>query len=378
MSNEVRFSITFKLSMIIFLILAVSLSLIIAVSAVMTAGIITADNIKTLSFSIIAGRLINGDILLVIKNTLIIKVIITGAAALILSVIFTAIYSRAITKPLNALIAGVKAIEEGNYKPNLKVKTSDETGGLTNSFIGMGEGLANFERFADKQVIALARGGSLGLTGEKRKITVCFTAIQNFKMLTYGMTPRRLAGFINTLLAGIVPCITKTGGFIDKVLTQNGLVIMCLWGASKNSGSPAANAYNCIRSALMMRSALLQINMKRLSEGDSGALIKMGCGINSGEAAAEQICFEDRLEYTFIGDTVNLAAIIKEPNETYDTDILITENTYNYINKHIVTEEMPCLEMKGKANPLRVFSVVNIKNYYGPSNMEEVRQSWQM
>jgi len=377
-SNGIRFSITFKLSILIFLILTVSLSLIIAASAAVMAGIITIDNIKTLSFSIIAGRLINGDILSVMENTLVIQIIAVGAAALILSVIFMAIYSRSVTNPINALIAGVKAIEEGNYKPGLKVKTSDETGALTNSFIGMGEGLANFERFANKQVIALARGGILGRTGEKRKITVCFTMIQNFKMLTYGMPPRRLVGFINTLLAGIVPCITKTGGFVDKFLTQNGLVIMCIWGASNTSGSPATNAYNCIRSALMMRSALLQINMKRLSEGDSGALIKMGCGINSGEAAAEQICFEDRLEYTFTGDTVNLAAIIKEPNETYDTDILITENTYNYINKHIVTEEMPVLEVKGKTKPLRVFSIVNIKNYYGPSNMEEVRQAWQM
>jgi len=306
------------------------------------------------------------------------SIITISAVILLLSVFFMAMYSRTITLPLNELIGGVKEIENGNYEPNLKVKTSDEIGALTESFIAMGRGLANFERFTNKQVVALARKESLGRTGEKRVVTVCFTMIQNYKTLTFSMNPQRLINFVNTLLSALVPCITKTGGLVDKFLTQDGLVIMCLWGAAKTSGNPVSDAYNCIRSTLMMRNALKLMNMKRLSEGEPGAQIKMGCGINTGEVVAGQMGSEERMEYTVIGDTVNLAARIEEPNEAFDTDILITENTHKYIGKLITTEEMGCLEVKGKSKPLRVFSVVNIKNYYGPSTMQEVRQLWQM
>jgi adenylate cyclase len=87
---------------------------------------------------------------------------------------------------------------------------------------------------------------------------------------------------------------------------------------------------------------------------------------------------DERMEYTVIGDVVNVASRSEEPNNAFDTDILITEDTWNLAGERLVTEEMPDLEIKGKSGVLRVFSVVNIKNRYGPLTMEEVRRSWRM
>jgi adenylate cyclase len=171
----------------------------------------------------------------------------------------------------------------------------------------------------------------------------------------------------------VVPCITKTGGLVDKYLTQSGLVIMALWGAAEGKG-PAHDAAGCIYSALMMRNALHNLNRNRRA---GKPLIKMGCGINTGEVIAGQMGSDERMEYTVIGDAVNLASRIEEPNEEFDTDILITENTWKLTDRFFITEEMPPLAVKGIGGIQQVFAVVNRRNHYGPATMEEVRQTWQ-
>jgi adenylate cyclase len=259
----------------------------------------------------------------------------------------------------------------------------------------MGRGLVNFERFTNKEIVALARKGLLRRAGEKRTVTVCFAMIRGFAETAEGMSPRTLVGFVNRFLARIVPCITRTGGLVDKFLTQSGLVVMAVWGlfprdagsgeavpeaggtaAEAEAGNPARFAFNCIRSVLLMRNALRSLNRRGLLRG--GPQVKMGCGINSGEVVAGQMGSENRMEYTVIGDVVNVASRIEEPNDAFDTDILITENTWNLVGARLVTEEMPGLEVKGKSEPLRVFSVINIRNHYGPETMAEVRQLWRM
>jgi adenylate cyclase len=311
------------------------------------------------------------------------RIIVISLAVLALSVLCMILYSRTISRPIKALTNAAAAVEEGNYRFSLEVKSRDEIGVLTESFIAMGHGLANFERFTHREIVALARKGKLGRTGEKRMVTVCFAMIRGFTGVAEGMSPKALVGFVNRFLARIVPCVTRTGGLVDKFLTQSGLVVMAVWGLFPQgeagpdaAGNAAQYAFSGVRSALLMRHALRNLNRQRLVRGSP--LVKMGCGINSGEVIAGQMGSDERMEYTVIGDVVNVASRIEEPNNAFDTDILITEDTWNLAGERLVTEEMPGLEIKGKSGVFRVFSVVNIKNRYGPLTMEEVRRSWRM
>jgi adenylate cyclase len=125
-----------------------------------------------------------------------------------------------------------------------------------------------------------------------------------------------------------------------------------------------------------MRLSLYEYNRDR--GGDKNPLIRIGCGINTGEVVAGQIGSNRRMEYTVIGDTVNLASRTEALNKPLGTDILITENTWNLTGPYLITEEMPPVTVKGKEKPVRMFAVINLKTQEGtgqkkPATLTELR-----
>jgi adenylate cyclase len=125
----------------------------------------------------------------------------------------------------------------------------------------------------------------------------------------------------------------------------------------------------------MMRTALIKMNKSRGVESRTNPPIFIGCGINTGMVTAGQIGSDLRMEYTVIGDAVNLASRTEALNKPLGTDILITENTWNLVKKHIIAEEMPSVYVKGKEKPVRLFAVVNLAaNPHGPRTLADVRK----
>jgi adenylate cyclase len=123
----------------------------------------------------------------------------------------------------------------------------------------------------------------------------------------------------------------------------------------------------------MMRAALGELNAARSKNDPGNPEIRIGCGINSGIVTAGQIGSEQRMEYTAIGDPVNLASRVEALNKPFGTDILITEDTWELIGDKFITEEMPAVTVKGKEKPVRIFAIVNMKNVSGPKTLAEVR-----
>ncbi|MDR2445167.1 MAG: HAMP domain-containing protein [Spirochaetaceae bacterium] len=339
----------------------------------------------------------------IVKTT--VRNIALSIFVLFVSIFFIVLFSRTMSKALRSLTGAVRKIEDGNYDLQLKVMSNDELGLLTESFIGMGNNLENFEKFTNKTIVKLAKQGKLFRSGENKKTTVCFAFIRDFHEVSDGLDADAIVDFVNDYLRMMVPCITRNGGSVDKFLTQGGVIIMALWGTPETAGSPKQDALNCIRAALSMRASLRCLNESRIHRlGRHIPLIKLGCGVNTGEIVAGQIGSEERMEYTVIGDAVNLAARLEGPNDLFDTDILISEETYRYVGDYLITKEMQSIKVKGKEKPLRIFAVVNIRDPEigkailddlenfdgvdivvckksigsdGPRNIGDVRRGWQ-
>ncbi|WP_461255731.1 adenylate/guanylate cyclase domain-containing protein [Treponema sp. R80B11-R83G3] len=139
--------------------------------------------------------------------------------------------------------------------------------------------------------------------------------------------------------------------------------------------SAGRHALNCVKTALLMRVALYKLNKNRKQENIGNPPIKIGCGINTGIVTAGQIGSDLRMEYTVIGDPVNLASRVEALNKPLGTDILITEDTWNMVKEQNIVEEMPPVTVKGKEKPVRLFAVVNLVSVpQGPKTLAEVRK----
>jgi adenylate cyclase len=307
------------------------------------------------------------------------------AAVLLIAVIFIRLFSGTISKPLRVLTDAAKQIEEGQFDITLEPKTRDEIGALTLSFDRMAGALGIFGRFTNREIAVRAMRGEIKPGGLPKHGTIFFSDIRSFTAMSENFTKEfgddasnRIVYWLNDYLTRMVDCVEKTGGVVDKFI---GDAVMAHWGTAYTTGSTEEDAYNCVKAALMMRFALLEMNRDR-KEGDPGnPPIHIGCGINTGIVTAGQIGSEQRMEYTVIGDPVNLASRTEALNKPFGTDILITENTWELVGDRLVTEEMPPVTVKGKEKPLRLFAVVKLKESEGkiaaarePETLAELRE----
>ena len=305
-------------------------------------------------------------------------------AVLFIAVLFIWFFSKTISSPVKDLADASDQIEQGHFEVDLVPRSHDEIGLLTERFVSMGKGLAErerlkdtFGRFINKEIAEKAARGELTLGGETKEVTIFFSDIRSFTAISEKLEPYEVVEFLNDYMTRMVDCVNVTHGVVDKFI---GDAVMAVWGAPISDGSPAQDALNCVRAALMMRSALLEFNKGR--GGVKKPIIKIGCGINTGPVIAGQIGSNQRMEYTVIGDAVNFASRTESLNKPLGTDILITENTYNLIKDHVLVEQMPSVTVKGKEKPVSMYAVVNMPRVTdipgagpdGPKTMAEVRE----
>lgn len=305
-----------------------------------------------------------------------IRTLLVSLAVFFLTILIIRFFSKTLTNPIADLVEATNQIEAGDYDVKLKPRTKDEIGALTGSFINMTGGLkqrerlmSSFSKFTNHVIAEKAAAGELTMGGETKNATVFFSDIRSFTAMSEKMTPQEVVEFLNDYFTRMVYCVNKTNGIVDKFI---GDAVMAVWGAATTNGSPKADAWAAVKAALMMRIALYHFNQNQIKNGKNP--IKIGCGINSGPIVAGQIGSEDHMNYTVIGDTVNLASRTEALNKPFATDILITENTYKLVKDKIIVEEMPGVHVKGKVDAIKMYAVINAVGVKGPADVHKLRE----
>lgn len=192
------------------------------------------------------------------------------------------------------------------------------------------------------------------LGGKKANVTVLFADIRGFTSMSEKMTAEEVSVILNEYFSEIEPIITKYNGVINKFI---GDAVMAIFGEPIQDINHPQNAVKC---ACAMLKKVDQLQDKWLFEGKPK--IEIGIGINTGEAFVGNIGSEKRLEYTVIGDMVNLASRIESYNKVYKTNLLISSSTYSYVSDIVDVIKIADVTIRGKAKKMDIYEVLRISD----------------
>ena len=301
------------------------------------------------------------------------NLLLTGLV-LALSILVVYFFSKTITRPVGRLVAAAQQVGAGSFLVELEPTTRDEIGLLTETFVQMGQGLHERERikeafgkFVSKNVAEQALRDEIRLGGETRAATILFSDIRSFTAISEKLLPEEVVEFLNDYMTRMVECVNATHGVVDKFI---GDAVMAVWGVPLSHGNDAEHAVN---GALLMRQSLIEFNRGRGSV--KRPIIRIGCGINSGPVVAGQIGSTERMEYTVIGDPVNLASRIEALNKPFGTDILISSDTYALVSDVFDVIPQLKIKVKGKSEPQRIYAVLGRRDdHHRPKDIRELQR----
>lgn len=215
-----------------------------------------------------------------------------------------------------------------------------------------------FSHYLSESILSqvLKDPSGLRLGGVRRKITVLFCDIRNFTPYCENHPAEETVGVLNEFFDEMTRVILRHGGTLDKYMGDE---IMAFFGAPL-AQEPASCALQACRAALEMKERLDYLRKKWLSE--NRVPLEMGIGINTGFMIAGNIGSSSIMNYTVIGDEVNLASRVQRLTREYQKTIIITENTYKENESKIIAEFMETVKVKGKEKSVAIYALSGIKD----------------
>lgn len=210
-----------------------------------------------------------------------------------------------------------------------------------------------FSRFVsgDVAVAVWEKRGQASLLGENRTVTIVFTDIRNFTTLSEAEASDKVVEWLNDYFARMNEIVERHGGHINKYIGDG---LMIVFGAPVDRGD-AAEAYAAVECGLAMLEEVERMNEDW--KGKGRPVVKIGCGIHTGMATCGVVGAERRLEYTIIGDTVNLSARLESTTKELGVSILVSEPTANLVKDRYDVRPMGEVKVKGKTQNTTVFTV---------------------
>jgi adenylate cyclase len=206
-----------------------------------------------------------------------------------------------------------------------------------------------FGKYVSPDVVAQMIENPPELGGVDRELTVFFSDIRGFTSLSETLSPQELVRHLNVYLSAMTDIILETGGTLDKYVGDE---IMCFWGAPLEVKDHAYRACTC---ALRQKKRLAELNESWPPE----KRLAIGIGINTGIMTVGNMGSEGRMNYTLMGDNVNLGARLEGTNKVYGTMIIVSEYTYAMVKDQFLFRELDTIRVKGKNRPVVIYELVD-------------------
>ena len=279
-----------------------------------------------------------------------------------LSLIAVIYLARSITNPLSHLANAVKRIEAGDYAKQVAVRSRDELGELADSVNSMASGLAEKEKVRDllgkvvsHQIAEELLSNPVELGGEERTATILFSDIRGFTSFCEDLPPQKVLEELNKVLSCISNIVEAHNGVVDKF---QGDAVMALFGAPVSSRDDAANA---------MAAGLEIIAEVGSAENPLSACV----GINTGLVVAGNLGSANRLNYSVIGDAVNLAARLESLTRLYNVANIVSAAS-KAAAPDFVYRELDKVQVVGKNKSVNIYELVGTVDSVTPEKQAEL------
>jgi class 3 adenylate cyclase len=274
--------------------------------------------------------------------------LVAVAVATTISLELTVLFAKSILRPINDLRRATEALAHGSYDVSVPVTTGDELGELAASFNQMVEGLAERERlrevfgtYLDKSIAERILSEGFAEEGEELEVSVLVCDARDFTSFARRSSAKEVVSRLNELFEIVVPIVTRHGGHVDKFLGDGLLGVF---------GAPEPYPDHADRAVLAACEMASRVN----SRDDLG--LKIGVGVNTGLVVAGSIGGGGRLNFSVIGDAVNVAARVEAATREVGEDVLITAWTAERVRSSIQVVSCGDRTLKGIDEPVALYT----------------------
>ena len=320
-----------------------------------------------------------GDISVIVKyvypthffkklNSIIFTSVSICLIGLLISGFIILILYRRITIPIKKLVSETEKIKNFQLEDDVNISSSvTELTELIEATKSMKIGLQSFRKYVPAQLVRqlIQAKQEAKISGQRKNITIFFSDIADFTTISESLSPNELASQLSEYLSEMTDIIIKHNGTVDKYI---GDAIVAFWGAPLELKDHAACACNAALEC--------QIKIKELAvkwKNENKPLFHTRIGIMTGDIVVGNFGSAQRLSYTAIGDSVNLASRLEGLNKEYGTRIIIGQNTADKISDDFAIRLLDFVIVKGKTEPVNIYELVADKGDISAIDLEFVK-----
>lgn len=266
--------------------------------------------------------------------------------------------SKKLSQPIIEIANQIKSIEKLKLDITLQDNSQvSEIHKAQTSLKSLQIALSSFIKYLPVELIKklMVAGQEAKVDGEERELAIMFTDIENFTTISETMAPKEVALQLSEYFEAINKAIHITGGTTDKYI---GDAVLAFWGAPHGVLEPCRRA---MESALMVQRFTYELNQRWQKRGKP--IFKTRIGIHYGKSLVGNIGSNERLNYTIIGDSVNIASRLEEINKEYGTYLIFSQSVYDEIKSYYPIKYLDTLWLKGKTQSTKLYTIENMEQY---------------